>query len=750
MPNAEIVAIGSELLLGQIVDTNSSWMAQRLTPLGIGLFYKTVVGDNPGRMAEVIGRALDRSDVVLLGGGLGPTQDDLTREVVAEVTGRKLVKDPELVEQIETRFRRRGFIMTANNERQAFIPEGAIPVENPNGTAPSFIVEDPRGVIFALPGVPVELKWLFDNELVPYLRRRFELSEIITYKILKVADLGESSVDDRIGHLIANSSNPTVGVLAHPGQVDVRIAAKASDEAAAAELIAPVEAEVRELLGTHVFAVNDETIEDAAGTLLEAQGSTIAVYEDVTGGMLTERLKRASPEQFVEGVISNNLTSMRRLLSFAGDGKAEGLPEGDQQGLADALALAVRAQADAGLGIAVHGVPEPGDMAQNLARGVTHISITDGQSFARREYASAGTSLMDRTRMSMTAVALLRRTLMEGIGRGGGAGNHRGRSRAMRGKRAMPDHLEEVLRTLWNYADRHHSDELDGGVRKQRPPVFAQKFASRNVLVPRNGAEADEIRAAIPRCKHHTWFRSMRSSQALTQSVFAAIRAFNRFDLLEDVVAECGQPAFFDDQQDWVMSFEHEVSELNEPHPTNVDVLLSRPGQRVAIECKFLEDEFGTCSHTDKGRYEDPSEYCDGTYRIQGGRHRRCALTEAGIKYWEFLPQLFNWSADRDHEPCPFGATYQLARNALAATVRSDGDVRPTKGHVLVMYDARNPAFHAGGKAHRQWQMVVGASLRQGLFRLLSWQSLLAALVNAPELVYLIKGLGEKYGIQPV
>ena len=416
MPNAEIVAIGSELLLGQIVDTNSSWMAQRLTPLGIGLFYKTVVGDNPGRMAEVIGRALDRSDIVLLGGGLGPTQDDLTREVVAKVTGRKLIKDPALVEQIETRFRRRGFIMTSNNERQAFIPEGAIPVENPNGTAPSFIVEAPRGVIFALPGVPVELKWLFDNEVVPYLRRKFDLSEIITYKILKVAELGESSVDDRIGHLIANSINPTVGVLAHPGQVDVRIAAKASNEAAAAELIAPVEAEVRELLGTNIFAVNDETIEDAAGVLLEAQGSTIAVYEDVTGGMLTERLKRASPEQFVEGVVSNNLTSMRRLLSFAGDGTAEGIPEGDQQGLADALALAVRAQADAGLGIAVHGVPEPGDMAQNLARGVTHISITDGESFARREYASAGTSLMDRTRMTMTAVALLRRTLLEGIG----------------------------------------------------------------------------------------------------------------------------------------------------------------------------------------------------------------------------------------------------------------------------------------------------------------------------------------------
>ena len=318
----------------------------------------------------------------------------------------------------------------------------------------------------------------------------------------------------------------------------------------------------------------------------------------------------------------------------------------------------------------------------------------------------------------------------------------------MRGKRAMPDHLEEVLRTLWNYADRHHSDELDGGVRKQRPPVFAQKFASRNVLLPPNGAKTDEILSAIPSWKHHTWFRSMRSSQALTQSVFSAIRSFRRLDLLEGVAAECGRPAFFDDREDWEMSFEHAVSELRERRPTNVDVLLSRPDQRVAIECKFLEDEFGKCSRTDKKEYPDPRDHCDGNYRIQNGRRHRCALMEAGAKYWELLPHLFDWPADRDHEPCPFGATYQLARNALASTVGNEGNVSATSGHMLVMYDARNPAFHVCGKAYDQWQIVTGASQHPGLFRMLSWQRLLAVLVNAPEFVYLIDGLGEKYGIQ--
>ena len=268
MATAEIVAIGSELLLGQIVDTNSAWMAERLTALGVDMYYKTVVGDNPGRMKEVIGRALDRSDIVVTSGGLGPTQDDLTREIVAEVTGLELVLDPDLLEQIENRFRSRGFVMTRNNERQAYIPEGAIPVENPNGTAPSFIVEDSRGIVFSLPGVPVEMKWLFDNRVAPYLRETFDLSELITHRILKVAGMGESAVDDLVGHLIANSRNPTVGVLAHPGQVDVRITAKAPSLEAAAEMIEPVEAEVRSLLGRHIFASDDDSMEDAVAALL--------------------------------------------------------------------------------------------------------------------------------------------------------------------------------------------------------------------------------------------------------------------------------------------------------------------------------------------------------------------------------------------------------------------------------------------------------------------------------------------------
>ena len=260
------------------------------------------------------------------------------------------------------------------------------------------------------------MKWLFENEVVPYLRKRFELEEIITYKVLKVAEIGESSVDDRIGHLISGSQNPTVGVLAHPGQVDVRIAAKATDSRHAERLIAPVEEEVRRLLGRHVFAVDDETMEDVVGKLIKQKGSTLAVYEDLTGGLVAERMLRASPDHFIEGVISNGSTSIRRLLAFSrrADDFEDILDE--PEALTDELAWAIRVQAGSDYGLALHAVPDPDEQAENLAKGLTFISITDGRDFRRRGYTYGGRGLPDRTRMSLNAIELVRLTLIEGIG----------------------------------------------------------------------------------------------------------------------------------------------------------------------------------------------------------------------------------------------------------------------------------------------------------------------------------------------
>ena len=416
MATAEIVAIGSELLLGQIVDTNSAWMAQRLTALGVNLYFKSVVGDNPGRMREVISRAFERADIVITSGGLGPTQDDLTREIVAEVTGRKLVQSLQMLQEVEEHFRRRGRTMTPNNIRQSYMPEGAIPVKNPNGTAPCYIVEDPRGIIYSLPGVPVEMKWLFENEVEPYLRKKFNLAEVIHYRVLKIVGIGESAVDDKVGHLIANSSNPTVGVLALPGQVDVRIAAKAANRDEAMKMIAPVEAEVRGLLGTAIFAADEETMEHVVGRLLRDKNRTVAVYEDLTCGQLAERLQNASGERFQAGFICNSEASTRALLEHSIRSTNIDALSKDSVALTDAFALGVRAQSGADFGLALHALTDPDSKIQNLARGQMYIALTDGERFLRRESASAGRGAYDRSRMTLNAIDLLRTALIEGMG----------------------------------------------------------------------------------------------------------------------------------------------------------------------------------------------------------------------------------------------------------------------------------------------------------------------------------------------
>jgi nicotinamide-nucleotide amidase len=320
-----------------------------------------------------------------------------------------------LLEQVEAHFRRRGRTMTPNNRRQAYMPEGAIPVQNPNGTAPCFIVEDPRGVIFSLPGVPVELKWLFENEVEPYLRKKFNLAEVIHYRVLKIVGVGESAVDDKIGHLIANSSNPTVGVLALPGQVDVRIAAKAASKDEAVKLIAPLELEVRDLLASAVFAVDDETMEDIVGKLLRDQNKTVAVYEDLTCGHLAERLQQGSGDWFLAGFIGNGQASLRGILAHARNpDKADQILQ-DPVALTEELAWSVRAQSGADFGLALHAIADPASKLQNMASGESYIALTDGTKTLNRHASMAGRGPYDRSRMTLNAIDLLRTALLEGM-----------------------------------------------------------------------------------------------------------------------------------------------------------------------------------------------------------------------------------------------------------------------------------------------------------------------------------------------
>jgi nicotinamide-nucleotide amidase len=310
--HAEVITSGSELLLGQLVDTNSAFIARTLRSIGLNLFYKTTVGDNEDRMVEVLRIAMARSGVVITTGGLGPTVDDVTRPAVARATGRALEFHPELFAQIEARFKSFGVPMSENNRRQAFVPQGAIALENPVGTAPSFIVEHERGVVVSIPGVPSEMEYMLTREIVPYLKKKLGLHEVIVTRTLHAVGLGESRIDAAIADL-QTTSNPTVGLSAHPGVTDIRIAAKAISEEEARALIAPVEAEARARLKLSVYGADEDTIEGVVACLLAERGLKVTTVEAGTGGQLAGRLAGVSHEAcrevFIGGRVAPELGS---------------------------------------------------------------------------------------------------------------------------------------------------------------------------------------------------------------------------------------------------------------------------------------------------------------------------------------------------------------------------------------------------------------------------------------------------------
>lgn len=295
MPAAEIITIGTEILLGEILDTNARYIARQLRDVGIDLYRKTTVGDNAQRIAQAIQQAMERSEIIITTGGLGPTVDDPTREAVALAIGEQTEFRPELWDQIQTRFKRFNRQPTENNRRQAFVPAGALAIENPVGTAPAFIVEDDRYAIIALPGVPREMEYLLENAILPYLRRRYALTGIIKARILHTSGAGESQIDDLIGDLETNI-NPTIGLAAHSGQVDIRITAKADSEPRADSLIAEIEAEIRQRLGNWIYGADQDTLEEIALCNISQRGWNLAVIESGLDGNLIRRLSTAASQ----------------------------------------------------------------------------------------------------------------------------------------------------------------------------------------------------------------------------------------------------------------------------------------------------------------------------------------------------------------------------------------------------------------------------------------------------------------------
>lgn len=314
MPSAEIISIGTELLLGEIVDTNAHFIARRLRDAGIDLFRKTTIGDNAERIARAVQEALSRSDIVLTTGGLGPTVDDPTRQGIAQGVGTTVEYRPELWDQIQSRFRRFGRPPSENNKRQAFIPAGAIAIENPVGTAPAFIVEVDNQVVISLPGVPREMEYLLEHSVLPYLRQHYNLQGLIKARVLHTAGVGESQIDERIDDL-ERLNNPTVGMAAHSGQVDLRITAKAASAAEADRLIAGVEAEIRSRLGNWIYGADEETLEGAALQVLQRRGWFLTVIEAGLEGELVRRLGK-SGGAFRGGEVLTETPSPAELLAL--------------------------------------------------------------------------------------------------------------------------------------------------------------------------------------------------------------------------------------------------------------------------------------------------------------------------------------------------------------------------------------------------------------------------------------------------
>ena len=372
MPTAEIYALGSEIVLGQTIDTNSAWISSKLNDLGIETVKHVAIADD----IEIIKSVLNNStsEIIIIGGGLGPTEDDLTREAIAEVTGKTLYKDPKLLEEIENRFRKRGFILTKNNDKQAMIPETATAIHNPNGTAPAFSLKWQNKIIYALPGVPHEMKWLFENVVLPELIQSFSIKTKIEYETLKVLGMGESTVDDKIGDLM-KIDNPIVGLLAHPGQVDVRITAVGEDSERKT-LINKTKKEILKRLNETSIISEDLTPIEYLQNLLIKNNKEIIILDEASNGFITSE---------IGGNSDLNVIGISGKSNDIGKYKTPNT---------DSIVISIKSE-------------YLDKNVNNLAKGKTYIQISDGTKEIT-EYQQFGVrSKIDKQRLLMLVVHLL-------------------------------------------------------------------------------------------------------------------------------------------------------------------------------------------------------------------------------------------------------------------------------------------------------------------------------------------------------
>ncbi len=408
--NAEIVSIGTEILLGEIVDTNSAYIAERLPALGIDVYYKHVVGDNLNRLSEVIGRARERADIVITTGGLGPTEDDLTREAIAHLHGEQTAVDPDLETWLRDLYKRRGNVMPERNIKQTWLIPSARSINNPRGTAPGWWAERDGKIVIAMPGPPSEMTRMWEEEVAPQLAK-LSTGTILIKRTIKTAGMGESNVDEAISHLL-KGNNPSIGLYARADGVHVRMGAKAATAEEARALIEPVEAEIRQILAPHVWGTDDDTFESVVGEALAERGLTLAAMESCTGGLLSDTITNVpGSSRYFRGGIVSYATEIKEMMGVDPAIIAEhGVVSAET---AAAMAAAVRQRLDADIGVGITGVAGP-DPQDGVPVGQVYIALDGGENFPPQalafQFNQSRTAI--KRRAVTQSIMLLRRALV--------------------------------------------------------------------------------------------------------------------------------------------------------------------------------------------------------------------------------------------------------------------------------------------------------------------------------------------------
>lgn len=406
----EIIAVGTELLLGNIVNSNARYLSERLAALGIDVFYHITVGDNKSRLQEVLKTAMQRSDIIITTGGLGPTDDDMTKEGVAAALGLKLVAHQESLDKIEGYFKMGNRAMPDCNRKQGYIPEGASVLENNNGTAPGILVEKDSRAIILLPGPPKEMMPMFEQSVYPYLKAKS--NDVIKSKTLRVVGVGESSIQEMLQQIFDTQTNPTVAPYAKDGEVHLRITAKCHVEAEADNLLEKMEKQITEILGHNIYGFDEESLEYIVYKLLKNKNMTISIAESCTGGMISSRLTNVSG---VSAVFMNSIVtySNQAKMKFLNVKEETLLKHGAVSAeTAQEMALGIKQVSNTDVGISVTGVAGPDGGTAEKPVGLFYIGLAMGDRVEAHRFCFPASREKVRWNAATRALDIVRRALL--------------------------------------------------------------------------------------------------------------------------------------------------------------------------------------------------------------------------------------------------------------------------------------------------------------------------------------------------